>query len=151
MSSDALPCDDFLQSARLLNLWRKSDDHVRYELNSELPTASFVSKVDYASKCNTFVNKMLMSHEKRTKAIRDCIKLSTEKLVALQRSSELSNNECNMEVTRDIQKRQLLLRQFQTELLNEEVIQTSAFKVIYERCREHFRHPVFDKFRDYDL
>lgn len=103
-----------------------------------------------------------MSHEKRTKAIRDCIKLSTEKLVALQRSSELSNNECNKEVTRDIQKRQLLvffhiivnilqLRQFQTELLNEEVIQTSAFKVIYERCREHFRHPVFDKFRDYDL
>ncbi|CAH8598648.1 unnamed protein product [Schistosoma bovis] len=58
MSSDALPCDDFLQSARLLNLWRKSDDHVRYELNSELPTASFVSKVDYASKCNTFVNKV---------------------------------------------------------------------------------------------
>ncbi|CAH8617146.1 unnamed protein product [Schistosoma rodhaini] len=151
MSSDALPCDDFLQSARLLSLWRKSDDRVRYELNSELPTASFLNKVDYTSKCNTFVNKMLSYHEKRTNAIKDCIKLTAERLIALQRSSELSSNECNKEVTRDIQKKQLLLRQFQTELLNEEVIQTSAFKVIYERCREHFRHPVFDKFRDYDL
>ncbi|CAH8625793.1 unnamed protein product [Schistosoma rodhaini] len=151
MSSNALPCDDFLQSARLLNLWRKSDDRVRYELNSELPTASFLNKVDYTSKCNTFVNKMLSYHEKRTNAIKDCIKLTSERLIALQRSSELSSNECNKEVTRNIQKKQLLLRQFQTELLNEEVIQTSAFKVIYERCREHFRHPVFDKFRDYDL
>ncbi|CAH8536474.1 unnamed protein product [Schistosoma turkestanicum] len=147
MSSDALPCDDFFQSARLLALWRESDDRVRNKLNTELPTTSFHNKVDYASKCNTFVNKMLRNHDQRTKAIKHCINLSAERISVLKRSSESNNNENNKEVMRKIRDKQSLLRQFQTELLNEEVIQTSALKVIYERCREHFRHPVFDQFK----
>ncbi|TNN15366.1 Coiled-coil domain-containing protein isoform 2 [Schistosoma japonicum] len=151
MSSESLPCDDFLQSTKLLNLWRKSDDRVRHELNTELPTVSFQNKVDYSNKCSAFIDRMLRNHEKRTSEITDCIKFTSVKLNALRSSSETSNNVDNKELEREIRNKQLLLRQFQTELLEEKVIQTSAMKVIYERCREHFRHPIFDKFKHYDL
>ncbi|KAK4468077.1 hypothetical protein MN116_008250 [Schistosoma mekongi] len=163
MSSQSLPCDDFLQSTKLLNLWRRSDDRVRHELNTELPTVSFQNKVDYSGKCSAFIDKMLRDHEKRTKEITDCIKSTAVKLNALKSSSETSSNVDNKEIAREIRNKQLLvfgcviyvlyfqLRQFQTELLEEKVIQTSAMKVIYERCREHFRHPIFDKFKQYDL
>nr|CAH8862517.1 unnamed protein product [Trichobilharzia regenti] len=143
-----LPCDDFLQSAKLLNLWRKSDDRVRYELNAQIPTVSFQNKVDCSTKCSEFIEKMLTDHEGRSKAIKDCIRYSTDKLHSLNSSySENSDDMNKKQITREIKKKQLLLRQFQSELLEEEVIQTAALKVIYERCREHLRHPIFEKFK----
>lgn len=39
------------------------------------------------------------------------------------------------------------LRQFTSELFEEEIIQNSALKVLYERCRDHFNSSAFDKFK----
>ncbi|CAH8569394.1 unnamed protein product [Heterobilharzia americana] len=147
MSHGSLPCDDILQSAKILDIWRKADDQVRHQLNTELPTASFQNKVDYPSKCEELTNKMLVNHAGRSKAIKDCIELTMNRIESLKNSSGDFGGGNEKQITREVKRKQLLLRQFQTQLLEEEVIQTSALKVIYDHCREHFRHPVFDKFK----
>ncbi|KAF8571326.1 hypothetical protein P879_05123 [Paragonimus westermani] len=144
---ETISCDDFLQFTKLLNIWRKSDDRVRHELNALLPTASFQTKTDYEKICGNFLTKMITDHEKRNSAIKRCVVTSTRRLDELTQAQETADESAKHRLVRAVRKQQLLLRQFQTELLEEEVIQTSATKVIYERCRNHYNHPLFDRFR----
>ncbi|KAG5454863.1 Coiled-coil domain-containing protein 58 [Clonorchis sinensis] len=146
-ADEVVPCDDFLQFSKVLNNLRRSDDRVRHELNTLLPTSSFQSNTDYEKTCKGFVLQMLEDHKRREGTIRHCLTVSAARLAELQRMQAPDDEQSRRKFLRSVKKQHLLLRQFQTELSEEEVIQTSAMKVIYERCRSHYHHPAFERFK----
>ncbi|VUZ46567.1 unnamed protein product [Hymenolepis diminuta] len=139
------PCDDFFRFSKALQTARKSDDRINNELNAALPTASFSNSVDATRQCSMFFEKLVDLHKRRFTAIRRCIDISTNRAGELKNQFEKDSSSTTLPVI--IRKEQLKLRQFKSELLEEEIIQNSALKVLYERCRDHFSHPMFEKFK----
>ncbi|KAL5106569.1 Coiled-coil domain-containing protein 58 [Taenia crassiceps] len=142
---DDVPCDDFLRFSKLLHTWRKSDDRINNELNATLPTASFSQSVDATKQCSLFFDKLTELHKRRFTAIKRCVDVSTNRLNGLKQRYEKDPNSATLPAL--IRKEQLQLRQFKSEILEEEIIQNSALKVLYERCRDHFNSAVFEKFK----
>ncbi|VDD82840.1 unnamed protein product [Mesocestoides corti] len=145
LEEDDIPCNDFLRFSKLLHTWRKSDDRINNELNAALPTASFSQSVDAAQQCSTFYNKLMDLHKRRFNAIKRCISVSTDRVKDLKQQLEKDSGSTSLSTA--IRKEQLQLRQFNSELLEEEIIQNSALKVLYERCRDHFNSTAFEKFK----
>ncbi|KAH9277804.1 Galactokinase [Echinococcus granulosus] len=143
--ADDIPCDDFLHFSKLLHAWRKSDDRINNELNAALPTASFSESVDAAKQCSLFFDKLTELHKRRFTAIKRCIDVSTNRVNDLKQRYEKDPTSTILPAA--IRKEQLQLRQFKSETLEEEIIQNAALKVLYERCRDHFSSPMFEKFK----
>ncbi|EUB57539.1 Coiled-coil domain-containing protein 58 [Echinococcus granulosus] len=130
---------------KLLHAWRKSDDRINNELNAALPTASFSESVDAAKQCSLFFDKLTELHKRRFTAIKRCIDVSTNRVNDLKQRYEKDPTSTILPAA--IRKEQLQLRQFKSETLEEEIIQNAALKVLYERCRDHFSSPMFEKFK----
>ncbi|VDO07100.1 unnamed protein product [Rodentolepis nana] len=139
------PCDDFFRFSKALQTARKSDDRINNELNAALPTASFSNSVDATQQCSRFFDKLVDLHKRRFQAIRRCIDVSNARIIDLKKQYEEDSSSMTLPVL--IRKEQLQFRQFKSELLEEEIIRNSALRVLYERCRDHFSHPMFDKFK----
>uniref|UniRef100_A0A0X3PXJ0 Protein MIX23 n=1 Tax=Schistocephalus solidus TaxID=70667 RepID=A0A0X3PXJ0_SCHSO len=147
MDSD-IPCNDFLRFSKLLHTWRKSDDRINNELNAALPTASFAKSVDATKQCASFFAELSRLHKERFAAIKQCISSSSKRISDMKSQLETSpDSPDNEKIPVALRKEQLQLRQFQSELLDEEIIQNSALKVLYERCRDHYNNPAFDRFK----
>merc|ERR1712131_516767 len=130
VSPSSLPCDDFLQFVRMLGTWRKTDDRIRNEMDYRLPTTSFQSKSDCPKICKSIMSQMLESHKNRNDAIRHSLAHTSGKVDKIKRSQAEAGDEEGHKMLRDLKRQQAVLRQYQSELLEEEVIQTSTTKVL---------------------
>ncbi|KAG5454864.1 Coiled-coil domain-containing protein 58, variant 2 [Clonorchis sinensis] len=108
-ADEVVPCDDFLQFSKVLNNLRRSDDRVRHELNTLLPTSSFQSNTDYEKTCKGFVLQMLEDHKRREGTIRHCLTVSAARLAELQRMQAPDDEQSRRKFLRSVKKQHLLV------------------------------------------
>ncbi|XP_033029375.1 coiled-coil domain-containing protein 58 isoform X1 [Lacerta agilis] len=126
-------------SKELLRVMRTIDDRIVHELNTTVPTASFVGKVDASKTCKELHQSLAQVHESRERIIKTCIAQASSVVESLQQERRKSLED--MALLKRLRKEQTKLRLMQSELNVEEVVNDRSWKVFNERCRAHYKPP----------
>ncbi|KAG7317615.1 hypothetical protein KOW79_018650 [Hemibagrus wyckioides] len=137
-----LNCEDFLMFQEVLKAMRTFDDRIVHALNTTVPTVSFSGKVDATQTCKELYESLMESHLSRDKAIKTCIRETTE-VVGRLREARAKDSD-NLSIIKQLRKEQNKLKLMQSELNVEEVINDRSLKVFNERCRIHYIPPKID-------
>ncbi|XP_052557778.1 protein MIX23 isoform X2 [Tympanuchus pallidicinctus] len=117
--SSAASCEDFAEFQELLRVMRTIDDRIVHELNTTIPTASFVGKVDASQTCKELYQSLMEAHTNRERIIKNCIAQTSSVVKTLREEREKAQDDV------------ALLKQLRKE-------QTKVFN---ERCRIHYKPP----------
>ncbi|XP_054019804.1 protein MIX23 isoform X2 [Dryobates pubescens] len=117
--SAAASCEDFAEFQELLRVMRTIDDRIVHELNTTIPTASFVGKIDAGQTCKELYQSLTDAHTSRERIIKNCIAQTSSVVKALREEREKAQDDV------------ALLKQLRKE-------QTKVFN---ERCRIHYKPP----------
>ncbi|KAH0628601.1 hypothetical protein JD844_009957 [Phrynosoma platyrhinos] len=134
-----LNCEDFAEFQELLRVMRTIDDRIVHELNTTVPTASFVGKIDASQTCKELHQSLAEAHESRDRIIKSCIAQTSSVVKTLQEERKKSLE--NITLLKRLRKEQTKLKLMQSELNVEEVVNDRSWKVFNERCRAHYKPP----------
>ncbi|XP_064579190.1 protein MIX23 [Zonotrichia leucophrys gambelii] len=137
--SGAAICEDFAEFQELLRVMRTIDDRIVHELNTTIPTASFVGKVDPGQTCKELYESLMDAHTKRERIIKDCISQTSAVVKTLKEEREKAHEDAAL--LKQLRKEQTKLKLMQSELNVEEVVNDRSWKVFNERCRIHYKPP----------
>uniref|UniRef100_A0A8C5TTZ4 Protein MIX23 n=1 Tax=Malurus cyaneus samueli TaxID=2593467 RepID=A0A8C5TTZ4_9PASS len=123
----------------LLRVMRTIDDRIVHELNTTIPTASFVGKVDPGQTCKQLYQSLMDAHTNRERIIKNCISQTSSVVKTLKEEREKSHDD--IALLKQLRKEQTKLKLMQSELNVEEVVNDRSWKVFNERCRIHYKPP----------
>ncbi|XP_053151624.1 protein MIX23 isoform X2 [Hemicordylus capensis] len=123
----------------LLRVMRTIDDRIVHELNTTIPTASFVGKVDAQQTCKELYQSLMEAHESRERIIKNCIAQTSNVVKTLQEERKKTLED--IVLLKKLRKEQTKLKLMQSELNVEEVVNDRSWKVFNERCRAHYKPP----------
>ncbi|XP_075760502.1 protein MIX23 isoform X1 [Pelodiscus sinensis] len=123
----------------LLRVMRTIDDRIVHELNTTLPTASFVGKVDASQTCKELYQSLMEAHASREKIIKSCIAQTSNVVKTLREEREKAQDD--IVLLKHLRQEQTKLKLMQSELNVEEVVNDRSWKVFNERCRIHYKPP----------
>ncbi|XP_031954585.1 coiled-coil domain-containing protein 58 isoform X1 [Corvus moneduloides] len=128
-----------VSSAELLRVMRTIDDRIVHELNTTIPTASFVGKVDPGQTCKELYQSLMDAHTSRERIIKNCISQTSTVVKTLKEEREKAHEDAAL--LKQLRKEQTKLKLMQSELNVEEVVNDRSWKVFNERCRIHYKPP----------
>uniref|UniRef100_A0A8C3R2Q6 Protein MIX23 n=1 Tax=Cyanoderma ruficeps TaxID=181631 RepID=A0A8C3R2Q6_9PASS len=137
--SGAASCEDFAEFQELLRVMRTIDDRIVHELNTTIPTASFVGKVDPGLTCKELYESLMDAHTSRERIIKNCISQTSAVVKTLKEEREKADEDTAL--LKQLRKEQTKLKLMQSELNVEEVVNDRSWKVFNERCRIHYKPP----------
>ncbi|XP_003941700.1 protein MIX23 isoform X2 [Saimiri boliviensis] len=137
--SGGVNCEEFAEFQELLKVMRTIDDRIVHELNTTVPTASFVGKIDASQTCKQLYESLMAAHASRDRVIKNCIAQTSEVVKNLREERE--KNLDDLTLLKQLRKEQTKLKWMQSELNVEEVVNDRSWKVFNERCRIHFKPP----------
>uniref|UniRef100_A0A8B9BDG7 Protein MIX23 n=2 Tax=Anser TaxID=8842 RepID=A0A8B9BDG7_9AVES len=137
--SRAASCEDFAEFQELLRVMRTIDDRIVHELNTTIPTASFVGKIDASQTCKELYQSLMEAHTSREKIIKNCIAQTSSVVKTLREEREKAQDD--VALLKQLRKEQTKLKLMQSELNVEEVVNDRSWKVFNERCRIHYKPP----------
>ncbi|XP_068037968.1 protein MIX23 isoform X2 [Anomalospiza imberbis] len=137
--SGAASCEDFAEFQELLRVMRTIDDRIVHELNTTIPTASFVGKVDPGQTCKELYESLMDAHTNRERIIKNCISQTSAVVKTLKEEREKAHEDAAL--LKQLRKEQTKLKLMQSELNVEEVVNDRSWKVFNERCRIHYKPP----------
>ncbi|XP_064500659.1 protein MIX23 [Pseudopipra pipra] len=137
--SGAAGCEDFAEFQELLRVMRTIDDRIVHELNTTIPTASFVGKVDPSQTCKELYESLMNAHTNRERIIKNCIAQTSSVVKTLREEREKAQDD--VALLKQLRKEQTKLKLMQSELNVEEVVNDRSWKVFNERCRIHYKPP----------
>ncbi|CDW53206.1 Cid2 domain containing protein [Trichuris trichiura] len=134
-STPVVSCDDLLEFAEKIKSMRRIDDKIVYEINTTIPTSSFAKGVNVADRCRKLYEQLKRAHDSRQEIIRRCIEQSQRRVEHLleRRKANVDDND----LLKELRIEQSKLKNFQTELNIEEVIQDQSYKVRERRFRRN--------------
>ncbi|NXO24723.1 CCD58 protein, partial [Cisticola juncidis] len=112
----------------LLRVMRTIDDRIVHELNTTIPTASFVGKVDPGQTCKELYESLLGAHTAREKIIKNCISQTSAVVKTLKEEREKVPEDAAL--LKQLRKEQTKLKLMQSELNVEEVVNDRSWKVL---------------------
>ncbi|XP_077202443.1 protein MIX23 isoform X2 [Paroedura picta] len=118
---------------------RTIDDRIVHELNTTVPTTSFVGKVDASQTCKDLYESLAEAHTSRERLIKSCIAQTSHVVKNLQEERNTSPED--LALLKTLRKEQTKLKLMQSELNVEEVVNDRSWKVFNERCRAHYKPP----------
>ncbi|XP_008630024.1 PREDICTED: coiled-coil domain-containing protein 58 [Corvus brachyrhynchos] len=118
---------------------RTIDDRIVHELNTTIPTASFVGKVDPGQTCKELYQSLMDAHTSRERIIKNCISQTSTVVKTLKEEREKAHEDAAL--LKQLRKEQTKLKLMQSELNVEEVVNDRSWKVFNERCRIHYKPP----------
>uniref|UniRef100_A0A5S6QC90 Protein MIX23 n=1 Tax=Trichuris muris TaxID=70415 RepID=A0A5S6QC90_TRIMR len=127
-------CRDILEFAEKIRSMRTIDDKIVYEINTTIPTHSFAKGVNVTERCQKLYAQLKQAHDSRQQIIRQCIEQSQRQIEQLLKKRR--DNEDDF--MKQLRQEQSKLKNFQTELNIEEVIQEQTYKVFKEKCRDRY-------------
>ncbi|XP_065501600.1 protein MIX23 isoform X2 [Caloenas nicobarica] len=137
--SGAASCEDFAEFQELLRVMRTIDDRIVHELNTTIPTASFVGKIDASQTCKELYQSLMEAHTSRERIIKNCIAQTSSVVKTLREEREKAQDD--VALLKQLRKEQTKLKLMQSELNVEEVVNDRSWKVFNERCRIHYKPP----------
>uniref|UniRef100_A0A8C9EL42 Protein MIX23 n=1 Tax=Pavo cristatus TaxID=9049 RepID=A0A8C9EL42_PAVCR len=137
--SSTVSCEDFAEFQELLRVMRTIDDRIVHELNTTIPTASFVGKVDASQTCKELYQSLMEAHTSRERIIKNCIAQTSSVVKTLREEREKAQDD--VALLKQLRKEQTKLKLMQSELNVEEVVNDRSWKVFNERCRIHYKPP----------
>ncbi|XP_072213266.1 protein MIX23 [Excalfactoria chinensis] len=137
--SSGVSCEDFAEFQELLRVMRTIDDRIVHELNTTIPTASFVGKVDASQTCKELYQSLMEAHTSRERIIKNCIAQTSSVVKTLREEREKAQDD--VALLKQLRKEQTKLKLMQSELNVEEVVNDRSWKVFNERCRIHYKPP----------
>ncbi|XP_029876018.1 protein MIX23 [Phalacrocorax carbo] len=137
--SGAASCEDFAEFQELLRVMRTIDDRIVHELNTTIPTASFVGKIDAGQTCKELYQSLMDAHTSRERIIKNCIAQTSSVVKTLREEREKAQDD--IALLKQLRKEQTKLKLMQSELNVEEVVNDRSWKVFNERCRIHYKPP----------
>lgn len=137
--SSTVNCEDFAEFQELLRVMRTIDDRIVHELNTTIPTASFVGKVDASQTCKELYQSLMEAHTSRERIIKNCIAQTSSVVKTLREEREKAQDD--VALLKQLRKEQTKLKLMQSELNVEEVVNDRSWKVFNERCRIHYKPP----------
>uniref|UniRef100_A0A8D2NIW6 Protein MIX23 n=1 Tax=Zonotrichia albicollis TaxID=44394 RepID=A0A8D2NIW6_ZONAL len=108
---------------------RTIDDRIVHELNTTIPTASFVGKVDPGQTCKELYESLMDAHTKRERIIKDCISQTSAVVKTLKEEREKAHEDAAL--LKQLRKEQTKLKLMQSELNVEEVVNDRSWKVTW--------------------
>ncbi|NXX22294.1 CCD58 protein, partial [Podargus strigoides] len=84
----AAGCEDFAEFQELLRVMRTIDDRIVHELNTTIPTASFVGQVDASQTCRELYQALMDAHTSRERIIKNCIAQTSSAVKTLREERE---------------------------------------------------------------
>ncbi|KFP59318.1 Coiled-coil domain-containing protein 58, partial [Cariama cristata] len=123
----------------LLRVMRTIDDRIVHELNTTIPTASFVGKIDAGQTCKELYQSLMDAHTSRERIIKNCIAQTSSVVKTLREEREKAQDD--VALLKQLRKEQTKLKLMQSELNVEEVVNDRSWKVFNERCRIHYKPP----------
>ncbi|XP_071617659.1 protein MIX23 isoform X1 [Heliangelus exortis] len=135
----AASCEDFAEFQEFLRVMRTIDDRIVHELNTTIPTASFVGKVDAGQTCKELYQSLMDAHTSRERIIKNCIAQTSSIVETLREEREKAQDDAAL--LKQLRKEQTKLKLMQSELNVEEVVNDRSWKVFNERCRIHYKPP----------
>ncbi|XP_071617681.1 protein MIX23 isoform X2 [Heliangelus exortis] len=127
------------QPEEFLRVMRTIDDRIVHELNTTIPTASFVGKVDAGQTCKELYQSLMDAHTSRERIIKNCIAQTSSIVETLREEREKAQDDAAL--LKQLRKEQTKLKLMQSELNVEEVVNDRSWKVFNERCRIHYKPP----------
>uniref|UniRef100_A0A8C9FF90 Protein MIX23 n=1 Tax=Pavo cristatus TaxID=9049 RepID=A0A8C9FF90_PAVCR len=124
--SSTVSCEDFAEFQELLRVMRTIDDRIVHELNTTIPTASFVGKVDASQTCKELYQSVTKPH-----ACKSCLALKSHCRLAYPVVLNV------LTITSFFVCYFLQLKLMQSELNVEEVVNDRSWKVL-----SHFRNLI---------
>ncbi|NWY46471.1 CCD58 protein, partial [Sylvia atricapilla] len=112
----------------LLRVMRTIDDRIVHELNTTIPTASFVGKVDPGLTCKELYESLMDAHTSRERIIKNCISQTSAVVKALKEEREKADEDAAL--LKQLRKEQTKLKLMQSELNVEEVVNDRSWKVL---------------------
>ncbi|NWZ31663.1 CCD58 protein, partial [Asarcornis scutulata] len=91
--SSAAGCEDFAEFQELLRVMRTIDDRIVHELNTTIPTASFVGKVDASQTCKALYQSLMEAHTNRERIIKNCIAQTSSVVKTLREEREKAQDD----------------------------------------------------------
>ncbi|KAM9389836.1 protein MIX23 [Phaethornis superciliosus] len=135
----ASSCEDFAEFQEFLRVMRTIDDRIVHELNTTIPTASFVGKIDAGQTCKELYQSLMDAHTSRERIIKNCIAQTSSVVETLREEREKAQDDAAL--LKQLRKEQTKLKLMQSELNVEEVVNDRSWKVFNERCRIHYKPP----------
>ncbi|NXC30762.1 CCD58 protein, partial [Campylorhamphus procurvoides] len=112
----------------LLRVMRTIDDRIVHELNTTIPTASFVGKVDPGQTCKELYESLMDAHTNRERIIKNCIAQTSSVVKTLREEREKAQDD--VALLKQLRKEQTKLKLMQSELNVEEVVNDRSWKVL---------------------
>uniref|UniRef100_A0A8V0ZM84 Protein MIX23 n=1 Tax=Gallus gallus TaxID=9031 RepID=A0A8V0ZM84_CHICK len=91
--SSTVNCEDFAEFQELLRVMRTIDDRIVHELNTTIPTASFVGKVDASQTCKELYQSLMEAHTSRERIIKNCIAQTSSVVKTLREEREKAQDD----------------------------------------------------------
>ncbi|XP_061861669.1 protein MIX23 isoform X2 [Colius striatus] len=124
--SGAASCEDFAEFQELLRVMRTIDDRIVHELNTTIPTASFVGKIDASQTCKELYQSLMDAHTSRERIIKNCIAQTSSVVKTLREEREKAQDD--VALLKQLRKEQTKLKLMQSELNVEEVVNDRSWK-----------------------
>ncbi|NWS19838.1 CCD58 protein, partial [Pachyramphus minor] len=118
----------FFLIQELLRVMRTIDDRIVHELNTTIPTASFVGKVDPGQTCKELYESLMDAHTNRERIIKNCIAQTSSVVKTLREEREKAQDD--VALLKQLRKEQTKLKLMQSELNVEEVVNDRSWKVL---------------------
>uniref|UniRef100_A0A663FGK4 Protein MIX23 n=1 Tax=Aquila chrysaetos chrysaetos TaxID=223781 RepID=A0A663FGK4_AQUCH len=125
--SGAASCEDFAEFQELLRVMRTIDDRIVHELNTTIPTASFVGKIDAGQTCKELYQSLMDAHTSRERIIKNCIAQTSSVVKTLREEREKAQDD--IALLKQLRKEQTKLKLMQSELNVEEVVNDRSWKL----------------------
>ncbi|NXA53253.1 CCD58 protein, partial [Nothocercus julius] len=84
---------DFFLIQELLRVMRTIDDRIVHELNTTIPTASFVGKIDASQTCKELYQSLMEAHTSRERIIKSCIAQTSSVVKTLREEREKAQDD----------------------------------------------------------
>ncbi|XP_053912537.1 protein MIX23 isoform X1 [Cuculus canorus] len=140
--SGTASCEDFAEFQEFLRVMRTIDDRIVHELNTTIPTASFVGKIDAGQTCKELYQSLMDAHTSRERIIKNCIAQTSSVVKTLREEREKAQD--NVALLKQLRKEQTKLKLMQSELNVEEVVNDRSWKVRPKLEKEvGRRYPIF--------
>ncbi|XP_069722522.1 protein MIX23 isoform X1 [Phaenicophaeus curvirostris] len=102
--SGAASCEDFAEFQEFLRVMRTIDDRIVHELNTTIPTASFVGKIDASQTCRELYQSLMDAHTSRERIIKNCIAQTSSVVKTLREEREKAED--NVALLKQLRKEQ---------------------------------------------
>ncbi|XP_065532388.1 protein MIX23 isoform X1 [Lathamus discolor] len=119
-------CEDFAEFQEFLRVMRTIDDRIVHELNTTIPTASFVGKIDASQTCKELYQSLMDAHTSRERIIKNCIAQTSSVVKTLREEREKAQDDAAL--LKQLRKEQTKLKLMQSELNVEEVVNDRSWK-----------------------